>query len=156
MPLDITVFILEGTAADLEGPEAHTRSYLAELAGIIGRPDKNMMSDLYDIVDILESNNSATLRFAFGRWQRGKEVLQNLHNSLANWRGETLQEVTSVTIDVSRNKFGPKMSRSRSHVPESGKSPQTQSSLQFKKYQTLPGSDIPDILCHCARTVTVA
>lgn len=91
MPLNIAILVLKRTAADLEGSEAHTRPYLAELTGIIGCPDKHMMPDLYDIVHILEGNNSATLRFAFSRWQRREEVLKNLHNSLANWRSEALQ-----------------------------------------------------------------
>lgn len=63
-----------------------------------------MMPDLYDIVHILEGHNSATLRFAFSRWQRGKEVLENLHNSLTNWRGEALQDIALITVCVQKNK----------------------------------------------------
>lgn len=91
MPLNITLLVLKRTAAYLERSEAHTRSYLAELTGIIRSPDKHMMPDLYDIVHILEGNNSAALRFAFSSWQRWEEMLENLHNSLANWRSEALE-----------------------------------------------------------------
>lgn len=103
VPLNITVLVLKRTAAYLEGPEAHTRPYLAELTGIIRCPDKHMMPDLYDIVHVLEGNNSATLRFAFSRWQRGEEVLENLYNSLANWCGESLEESMSATVFVQEN-----------------------------------------------------
>lgn len=104
MPLNITVFVLKRTATDLEGSEAHTRPYLAELTGIIRCLDKHMMPDFYDIIHILESNNSATLWFAFGRWQRWKQVLEDLHNSLANWRGEALKHLMSVIVVVQRHK----------------------------------------------------
>lgn len=100
MPLHIAVLVFKRTAAYLEGSEAHTRPYLAELTGIIRCPDKHMMSDLYDIIDILEGNNSATLRFAFSRWQRGEEVLENFYNSLAGWRGESLEDSMSAIVFV--------------------------------------------------------
>lgn len=104
VPLNIAVFVLERTAAYLKGSETHTRPHLAELTGIIRCPDKHMMPDLYDIVHVLEGNNSAALRFAFSRWQRGKEVLENLHNSLANWRGEALQEFMSAPVSTHEDK----------------------------------------------------
>lgn len=103
MPLNITVLVLKRTAAYLEGSEAHTRPYLAELTGIIRCPDKHMMPDLYDIIDIFEGNNSATLRFALSRWQRGEEVLENFYNSLASWRGKSLKEFMSATVFVQDN-----------------------------------------------------
>lgn len=98
MPLNITVFVFKGATADLKGSEAHARPYLTEFTGIIGCPDKHMMPDFYDIVHVLEGNNSATLRSAFSRRQRGEQVLKNLHNSLTSRRGETLQEITSATV----------------------------------------------------------
>lgn len=70
MPLNIAVLVLKRTATYLEGSEAHTGPYLAELTRIIRCPDKHMMPDLYDVVHILEGNNSAALRFAFSSWQR--------------------------------------------------------------------------------------
>jgi hypothetical protein len=91
MPLNITVLVLKRTAADFERSKTHTRSYLAELTGIIGSPDEDVVPDLDDIVHVLESNDSAALRFAFGSWKRGEEVLEDLDNPLANWCGETLQ-----------------------------------------------------------------
>lgn len=104
MPLNITVFVLKRPATDLEGSEAHTRPDLAELTGIVRCLDKDMMPDLYDIIHILESNNSATLWLAFGRWQRWKEVLEHFHNSLANWRGEALKQLMSAIAFVQRHK----------------------------------------------------
>lgn len=100
VPLDIAIFVFERTAANLEGSKAHTWPYLTEFAGIIGSPDEHMMPDLYDIIHILEGNDSAALRFAFSRWQGRKQVLEHFHNSLANWRGEPLHEITSATIRV--------------------------------------------------------
>lgn len=117
MPLNITVFVLKRTATDLEGSEAHTRPYLAELTGIIGCLDKHMMPDLYDIIHILESNNSATLWFAFSRWQRWKEVLEDLHNSLANCRGEALEQLMSAVFFAQKHtRPHSKTSPSRSHA----------------------------------------
>lgn len=98
VPLNITVFVLKRTATDLEGSKAHTRPYLAELTRIIGCLDKHMMPDLYDIIHVLESNNSATLWFAFSRWQRWEKVLEDLHNSLANWRSEALKQLMSAIV----------------------------------------------------------
>lgn len=104
MPLNIPVFVLKRTATDLEGSEAHTRPYLAELTGVIRCLDEHVMSDLDNIIHVLESNNSATLWFALSRWQRWKEVLEDLHNSLANWRGEALKQLMSAIIFVQRHK----------------------------------------------------
>lgn len=104
MPLNIPVFVLKRTATDLEGSEAHARPYLAELTGVIRCLDEHMMPDLDNIIHVLESNNSATLWFAFSRWQRWKQMLEDLHNSLANWRGKALKQLMSAIVFVQRQK----------------------------------------------------
>lgn len=98
MPLNITIFVLKRTTTDLERSETHARSYLAELTGIIRSPYENVMPDLDDVIHVLEGHYSATLRFAFGSWKRGEEVLKDLHNPLANWCGEALEQIISATV----------------------------------------------------------
>lgn len=135
MPLNVAIFVFERTTADLEGPKAHTRPYLTEFAGIIRSPDKHVMPDLYYVIHILESDDSTTLRFAFCRWQRGKEVLENLHDSLANWRGETLNDETSATVLV----------QDKQDVP-----------LELEcRIDLLPGFRSPTGLCRCVRSTVI-
>lgn len=90
MPFDIAVLVLKRTATDFERSEAHARSYLAELAGVVGSPDEDVVPDLDDIIHVLEGDDSAALWFAFDSWKRGEEVLEDLYNPLADWRGEAL------------------------------------------------------------------
>lgn len=90
VPFDIAVLILKRAATNFERSKTHARSYLAELAGVIGSPDEDVVPDLDNIIHVLEGDDSAALRLAFGSWKRGEEVLENLYNPLADWRGEAL------------------------------------------------------------------
>lgn len=63
MPLDVTVLVVQGPASYLERPHAHPGANLAELAGIVRSADEHMVPHLDDVVDVLEGDNPATLRF---------------------------------------------------------------------------------------------
>lgn len=92
MPLHISILVVQWTATNLKGPNAHSRSNLAELARVVRCSDEHMVAHLDDVVDVLESHNSAALGLAgHGRHGR-KQMLQDLDNSLTHGGGEALQK----------------------------------------------------------------
>lgn len=83
MPLNITIFVIQRSAPDFEWSNAHPRANLAELTRVIRSPDKNVMSDFDNIIDVFEGHDPAALGLAGSRGHRREEMLEHFDKPLS-------------------------------------------------------------------------
>lgn len=96
VPLNITILVLESATPDLKQSHGHPGANLGQLDTLVTSLDKDVMSDLNAVIDILEGDDSAT-KIGAGL-SGGKQVLQNLDYSLTQFCGETLKDQVWVAL----------------------------------------------------------
>lgn len=90
MPLNVSLFVVQCASPNLEQSHAHPWSDLCQLHSLISGLDENVMSYFDCVVVVLEGHNSiADLCRAFPWW---KQMLDYLHDPLAEFRGEALKD----------------------------------------------------------------
>lgn len=96
VPLDVAVLVLEGAGPDLEQAHRHAGADLCQLDALVARLYKDVVADLYAVVDVFEGDDAGT---EFGRGlARGEQVLQDLYDAAAQGRGEAFEDEVRVAL----------------------------------------------------------